>query len=201
MTSNQSRSLVFNSSVNNDRTITQQAIPSICSGGNGVGGNAQLTKDVLNKLKYIETNYTSHLANESYSDISNSYLTYSNLFSMISKIQLQTKDPTLAILLQITADGLTGSMNALGLSKNIIEANVKNILLQNQINAFESTFNQKNVITNTSGEYQITKTFTLAPIYSYYIILYGVPSADEGFDPNKIATLEPILINLGITPY
>jgi hypothetical protein len=196
MASNQSRSLVFNASTNSDRTITQQAIPSICP-----PVNIQLTEDVLNALNIIETNYTSHLANESYSDISNSYLTYSNLFSIISNLQLQTKDPTLAILLQITTDGLTGSMNALGLSTNVIEANVKNILLQNQINAFESTFNQKNVISNTSGEYQITKTFSLAPIYSYYILLYGIPLANQGFDPNRIATLEPILINLGITPY
>jgi hypothetical protein len=199
MASNQSRSLVYNASTNGDRTITQQAIPSICPPRSS--GIAQLSQETLNALNIIETNYTSHLANKSYSDISNSYITYSNLFSMISKLQLTTTDPTLSVLLQITTDGLTGAMNTIGLSTSIIEANVKNILLQNQINAFESTYNQKNVISNTSGEYQITKTFNLAPIYSYYILLYGIPFANQGFDPNKIATLEPILINLGITPY
>jgi len=199
MASNQTRSLVFNASTNGDRTITQQATPKLCPPTNN--GNVNIPDNILDVLNVIERDYTSHLANQSYSDISNNYLTYSNLFAVISNLQLTTTNPTLAVLLQITTDGLTGSMNALGLSISNIEANVKNILLQNQINAFESTYNQKNVIANTTGEYQITKTFQLAPIYSYYILLYGIPMANQGFNPSKIALLEPILTNMGITPY
>jgi len=200
MSSNQSRSLVYNTSVSGDRTITQQVIPPVCKAQQNT--NVKLPQEVIAALYTIEHNYTSHLANQSYSDICNNYLTYSNLYSMVSNIEITTTgDPNLTLLLKITTEGLMGAMNALGLSVNILEANVKNILLQNQINAFESKFNQKNVVSNTTGEYQIVKTFTLAPIYSYYILLYGVPSATDGFDPNKISTLEPILAGLGISPY
>jgi hypothetical protein len=47
----------------------------------------------------------------------------------------------------------------------------------------------------------ITKTFTLAPIFNYYIIIFGMPAYGVGFDPVKVYFLEQILKNMGVNPY
>jgi len=110
-------------------------------------------------------------------------------------------DSSISILLKITQEGLKGAMNALGLSNQVLEANVARIALQNQVNKLESGLNQLNIYSNTSGQYQITKTFVLIPLYSYYILLYGLPAQGVGFDPLKVTQLLGILEANGIDPY
>jgi hypothetical protein len=54
---------------------------------------------------------------------------------------------------------------------------------------------------NTSGEITITKTFKLAPLYSYYIYLYGMPAYGVGFDAAKLSLLVTIMNKYGVNPY
>jgi len=176
---------------------------------NNYGGSKSMTNSmrttfsssVISALHSIESNYTAKLANKSYSSIPADYVEYSKLYSQIANLQLSVMDSSISILLKITQEGLKGAMNALGLSNQVLEANVARIALQNQVNKLESGLNQLNIYSNTSGQYQITKTFVLIPLYSYYILLYGLPAQGVGFDPLKVTQLLGILEANGIDPY
>ena len=159
------------------------------------------TRELLASLHGIEEKYTANLANKSYSSIPTDYVEYSKLYTQITKLQLSVFDSSIAILLKITKEGLMGAMNSIGLSNQVLEANVARIALQNQVNKLESGLNQLNIYSNTSGQYQITKTFTLIPLYSYYILLYGLPQQGVGFDPLKVTQLLSVLKANNIDPY
>ena len=47
----------------------------------------------------------------------------------------------------------------------------------------------------------LTQTLKLANVFNYYIMIYGMPSMGEGFDPVKVAYLVDILSSNGIDPY
>jgi hypothetical protein len=157
--------------------------------------------DIVNSLKKIEKSYTSNLANGTYLNIPSDYVEFSKLFAKIAKLQIGVLDSNISLLLNITKDGLRGAMNALGLNNDNLSLNIKNIVLQNQVNSFESKHNQLNIYSNTSGQYQITKTFTFIPLYSYYILLYGLPQRGIGFDPLRVNQLLNILVANNIDPY
>jgi hypothetical protein len=41
----------------------------------------------------------------------------------------------------------------------------------------------------------------LAPLYSYYIYLYGMPAYGVGFDATKLSLLATIMTKYGLNPY
>jgi hypothetical protein len=45
------------------------------------------------------------------------------------------------------------------------------------------------------------QTFQLAPLFRYYIRLYGVPEPGVGFDATKLALILTAMENSGIDPY
>jgi hypothetical protein len=61
--------------------------------------------------------------------------------------------------------------------------------------------NEVSALGDTSGQIAISKTFKLAPLYSYYIYLYGMPVYGVGFDATKLSLLSTILNKYGINPY
>lgn len=172
---------------------------------NSIIGNVKIPNffpnDIVENFKIIEEKYTSNLANESYSDIPSDYIEFSKLYSKVNDIQLGVSDSSISVLLQITKEGLKGAMNALGISNQIVELNIKNVILQNQVTQLESGVNKKNVYPSAHGHFHIQKTFTLIPIYSYYIVLFGLPEPGVGFDPLKITQLLNILQSNNIDPY
>jgi hypothetical protein len=168
---------------------------------NSFSVKSNFSQDIINSLKKIEQQYTSNLANGSYTKIPGDYVEFSKLYSQIANIQLGVLDSSISILLKITQEGLKGAMNALGLSSRVVESNVKNIVLQNQVNQLEAGFNQLDIYSNTNGQIQITQTFMLAPLYSYYVLLYGVPCPGEGFDPLLISQLASVLEENNIPLY
>ena len=178
------------------------------AGGSYVGSKSIMnpvksifTREILASLSGIEKNYTANLASKSYSSIPADYVEYSKLYTQITNLQLSVLDSSVSLLLKITKEGLMGAMNSIGLSNQVLEANVARIALQNQVNKLESGLNQLNIYSNTSGQYQITKTFTLIPLYSYYILLYGLPQQGVGFDPLKVTQLLSVLQANNIDPY
>ena len=103
--------------------------------------------------------------------------------------------------MKITREGLSGAMNALKMNKDIIEYNIQNILLNNKLKDILTNKNDKSVIDNTNNNITLQKTFTLAPIYSYYISIFGLPEKDQGFHPQKIQILLSLLDKYKINPY
>jgi hypothetical protein len=105
------------------------------------------------------------------------------------------------LLFQTTIEGLSGAMNAYGLSVDKTELKLKITLLEKTISDMESNVNVVNAVTASNGQYSLKKSFTLAPLFSYYIMLYGLPEAGVGFDQNKLSILLSILENQCINPY
>ena len=159
------------------------------------------TIENLATLNKIHQFYTKPLGNQNYSDIPDNYLEYSELYSQISKLQLQTTNKNIKLLLKITCEGLTGAIHTLGLDKSIIDLNLQNILLQNKLQDILTNKNTNFSLDTSNKKYNLQKTFTLAPIYSYYITIFGLPENGQGFDPIKIQSLLAILQKYNINPY
>jgi hypothetical protein len=47
----------------------------------------------------------------------------------------------------------------------------------------------------------MVQTFELAPLFTYYIKMYGIPAPGVGFDPVKLNIVLTALENMGIDPY
>jgi len=107
----------------------------------------------------------------------------------------------LDILFQITADALTGAINSYGLNTLNIELTVQQTYLQHTIEEFLSGRNILSAYSDADGTISMTKTLVLAPIFVYYIKIYGAPQPGEGFDPNKLVLVYNSLVNSGIDPY
>ena len=159
------------------------------------------TSENLDALNKIHQFYTKPLGNQNYSDIPDNYLEYSELYSTISNLQLQTSNKNIKLLLKITCEGLTGAIHSFGLDKSMIDLNIQNILLNNKLQSVLMNKNDQFALDNANKKYTLQKTFTLAPIYSYYITIFGLPEKGEGFDPIRIQSLLSILQKYNIHPY
>jgi len=137
----------------------------------------------IEHLNELQNKYTNHLASKSYSLIQNDLLEYSDLYTNISKIELNSTQKNMKLLLKISLHGLTGAINAFHLNKKNIELNLENMILKSKVKTMLSNKNNRSV-TEMESNMSIVKKFTLAPLYSYYIVLFGVP--DNGFEPDKI---------------
>jgi hypothetical protein len=79
--------------------------------------------------------------------------------------------------------------------------NIQNILLNNKLQDIIANKNDQCAMDNTNKKITLQKTFTLAPIYSYYISIFGLPEKGEGFHPQKISMLLSLLDKYKINPY
>jgi hypothetical protein len=143
----------------------------------------QFSIEYLNKL---QNNYTNHLACKSYMQIENDLLEYSDLYTNISKIELNNKNQNMKLLLKISLQGLTGAINSFHLNKKNIELNLENLMLKNKMETIITNKNNRSV-SKMESNMSIVKKFTLAPLYSYYIVLFGIP--DNGFEQDKLSQI------------
>ena len=145
--------------------------------------------------------YTTFLANRQYqsipTDLNQSLLLYDNIYQQRS---LAT-NTNLLILLQITMDGIQGTMNAYTLYTQNISLTLNNIILEKRIDEIISGKNEVKAVSDTCGQFTVTKTFILAPLFSYYIMMYGLPAFGVGFDSEKMAIILKVLVANGIDPY
>jgi hypothetical protein len=162
-----------------------------------------ITETELLSLTEIQSNYTAHLKNKTYSDISDNYIRYVRLRDIASDAveKYRTINSTLALMFQITVDGITGAINSTGLNNTNTELRVQNIYLQNVLEEMLSEVNVKKTFDETSGTLSMKKTFQLAPLFRYYIRMYGVPAPGVGFDPVKLSLVLAVMENNGIDPY
>jgi len=152
-------------------------------------------------INRVETEYTTFLANRQYqsipTDLNQSLILYDDIYQQKAK----ATNTNLLILLQITMDGLQGTMNAYTLYTQNISLSLNNILLEKKIQDILSGKNEVKAMADTCGQFTASKTFVLAPLFSYYIMMYGLPAFGVGFNPEKLAIILKVLTANGIDPY
>ena len=153
-------------------------------------------------LKIIESIYGANMASKNYEAIPNNYDHYAQLQEGLHELQAQTTDPDITLLLQIAEHTLTGAINSYTLYGENILLRVDKTTLENNVSEL---LNEVNVETVNDGEttsnLSLTRSFRLAAVYNYYIMIYGMPASGAGFDPVKIAFLVDILTEKGVNPY
>ncbi len=169
--------------------------------GSGMGSNFIITDEVLNALKEIEHFYTLPMSTDNYSSIPTDYNRYLRLFGILDSTIPKIINGELRLLLLIAQEGLTGAVKSYGLNYNNVELSLQNSVLRQTIDDILSNKNVVPAISSTRGQFSATKTFTLAPLFSYYILLYGMPAYGEGFDESKLAVLLSVLEKNCINPY
>jgi hypothetical protein len=183
------------------------AVSTRASGGGGgfISGANDLTliTDMnLVSFKQIEQLYSSKMANKQYEQIPKDYNLYVELYVMIDQVKRKIKNNKLLTLVQIVEDALVGAINSYALYGYNISLNLDKVALKKTIDDILAGKNEKVVeMAQASGQLNITKSFKLAPVFNYYIIIYGMPAYGVGFDPIKINFLVDILKSKGINPY
>jgi hypothetical protein len=119
---------------------------------------------------------------------------------MMTSIAKQ-RNTNLRLLFQIAKDGLLGSLNSKTLNELNVDLNFQTLMLNKKVDDILSGKNEVVALGDVQGEFTISKTFKLAPIYSYYIYLYGMPAYGVGFDAAKLSLLVSIMNKYGINPY
>jgi len=161
----------------------------------------QFSETVVNSINTIDTEYTSRMANRQYADIPTDLNQSLVLHDEVTKQYDVATNDNLKTLLQITLDGLNGAINGYALYTQHLSMSIKNSILEKRIEEILSGKNEKDVIADTCGGFGITKAFTLAPLFSYYIAAFGLPAFGVGFDQDKLSLIMQILVADGIDPY
>jgi hypothetical protein len=178
------------------------AVNVTSSGGGGGGTTFKLSPAELRTFRTIEQDYTLPTANKTYETIPTDFVQYLRLYQLVVRVFNANKSNAgLNVLLQITLDALTGALNSYGLNTTNVELEVQNVFLQGTIEEMLSNQNVQTAYSNNSGTLDMSKTLVLAPLFVYYIQLYGIPEPGTGFDPNKLAIVLNALENSGIDPY
>jgi hypothetical protein len=159
-----------------------------------------LSANTVIALKQINTDYVARLATRQFASITTSLNEALILYDQIYQLQQTRKSEIVITLLQLTMNGLQGAMNVYVLYTRNIELQMSNTILEKKIETILSGKNDITAMTNGSGQIDIVKTFKLAPLYSYYIMMYGMPAFGVGFDLEKLSIIQKVLIENGIDP-
>jgi hypothetical protein len=185
---------------------TKSMINPIRLGGSGdgseSGGGSSITTFELPSLLMIQQLYTVNLADKTYYNIPVDLPQYLKLRSVAyNAIEKYKDNAALSVLFKITVDGITGAINAYGLNTSNTETQVQNLYLQSVLQEILNGVNVRKAFDETSGTLEMKQTFQLAPLFRYYISLYGVPEPGVGFDPVKLSLVLTAMENSGIDPY
>ena len=161
----------------------------------------QFGTELTNTLKRIESSYVNIMAKRKYLDIPTSVPAFLALNDVMLTAISEQKNTNLRLLFQIARDGMDGALNSRGLFVDNTDLEVSVMMLNKKNDDILSGKNEVKAIGSTTGKISITKTFKLAPLYSYYIYLYGMPAYGVGFDATKLSFLATILTKYGINPY
>jgi hypothetical protein len=154
----------------------------------------------IQTFRNIEEKYTSLLAEKNYDKMAPDIIEYSNLYDKISNMVLYTKDKQMKLLFKITQQGLAGAIHAFHLNAANVDLQLKTTTLQTRVNTILSDKNLSAAVMDSNNEtISLVKTVTLAPLYSYYILLFGAPN--DGFDPVKIQQILHVLQQYNIDPF
>jgi hypothetical protein len=168
----------------------------------GAGDLSLLDTTNFNYLVSLDNFYAINAASGYYSGIPTGYQIYVNLYTALNNIQVKTTDYRMTMLMKLILELLSAGYNSGQLSGSNVLLTVDKANLQKQIQDILANKNVKNIDTvGGAGQMSVTRNFTLAPVYNYYIIVYGIPQNGVGFDPVKVSYLANILTTNNINPY
>jgi|APCry1669189534_1035231.scaffolds.fasta_scaffold33329_2 hypothetical protein len=159
-------------------------------GNVGTAAQTSMTTLQLNALQTVHDSYANMLASKSFEKIPTNYNQYLDLLNQLKSIKIN--DSNLQLLIQIAENSLVSSMNVGALYSNYAYNEIKVALLNKRIKEILSDKNNKETISSVTGQFSATQVFKLAPIYSYYVYLYGMPEFGVGFDPSKLAFIRSL---------
>lgn len=204
--SSYSKSLFTNNTVfSNERSLFNPISFVIAVQTIGTGTSQELdslTKYYMDIIKIIQTDYSSKIANKTYESIPTDFTQYTNLVKEVQEMRSQTTNASVLLLLQIAEDTLRGAFNSLSLYGDNLLLQLDKADLQKQITDILSDKNVATIQSSMStNSMTLTQSFQLAPVFNYYIRIYGAPLQGEGFDPVKIAFIIYTLEENGVDPY
>jgi hypothetical protein len=161
----------------------------------------QFGADLTGALNIIQNQYVSKMALKKYLEIPELMSQYLSLNETMTASIAKQRNTNLRLLFNIANDGLLGSLNSKTLNANNVDLNFQVLMLNKKVDDILSGKNEVVALGDVQGEISITKTFKLAPLYSYYIYLYGMPAYGVGFDAAKLSLLVAIMNKYGINPY
>ena len=167
-------------------------------------GDLQIIEDgYYGLLERIETEYGVHASSQNYENISRNQSVYVDLYDQMTALQALVTEQTLSLLLTLAKETLITSFHSVNLHSDNLSLLIQKSQLQQQVVQVIAETNKEFVEAAECDDSQlsITRTFTLAPVYSYYISVYGMPVNGAGFNPLKVSFLAEILTTLGIPPY
>ena len=159
----------------------------------------QFSAPIMFALNAIESDYVDKMAKRKYLEIPDSVLDYLSLNDTMLAYIAKQKNTNLRLLFQIATDGMAGALHSKTLSSDNTDLNFQVLLLNTKVEDILSGKNEVKALGENSGEFVITKTFKLSPLYSYYIYLYGMPAYGVGFDATKLYLLRTIMTKYGIS--
>ena len=146
--------------------------------------------------------YGANMASKNYEDIPNNYDQYIQLYESLQTLQAQTTNNDLSLLLKIAEETLVGAVNSYTIYGENVLLRVDKTTLENRVSELLNKVNVENVNDGeTDSNLGVVRSFRLAPVYNYYIMIYGMPASGVGFDPVKLSFLVDILTEKGIDPY
>ena len=159
----------------------------------------QFSGPIIQALNIIESNYVEKMARRKYLEIPDSMFDYISLNDTMLAAIAKQKNTNLRLLFQIATDGMAGALHSKTLSSDNTDLDFQVLMLNTKVDDILSGKNEVKALGENSGEFVITKTFKLSPLYSYYIYLYGMPAYGVGFDVTKLSLLRTIMTKYGIS--
>tara|TARA_B100000927_G_scaffold287362_1_gene280137 strand:+ start:599 stop:1207 length:609 start_codon:yes stop_codon:yes gene_type:complete len=164
--------------------------------------NTVTSKSNMQIIDFIEQNYGQQSASKNYHSISTNIFIYDALFNNIQNIINNITTPELITIVTAIKELLTASFNSVSLHRDNIVQNITISTLNKQIQDMLNNKNRELLLKqNTSGNISITQSFSLAPVYNYYIAIYGMPLQGQGFNPLKVSYIADVLTDMNIDPY
>lgn len=161
----------------------------------------QFGTELINTLNRIETYYVGKMAKRKPLEIPDSFPSFLALNDTMLNAISKQKNTNLRLLFQIARDGMDGALQCRAHTIENSDLNIQVMMLNKKNEDILSGKNEVKAVGETAGQFTITKTFKLAPIYSYYIHLYGMPAYGVGFDPTKLSLLSTIMKKYGVNPF
>ena len=160
--------------------------------------------DDLNKnyLTTLENLYGQKAANRAFEEVPPGSKLRENLYVAISNIIDKATDYRMILIMTLVRELLDAAYNGRNVNNSNVLLTLDKANLQKQIKDVLSNKNVKNIDTcGARGQLSVTKSFKLAPVYNYYITVYGMPEQRAGFDPIKVKYLVDLLTANNIDPY
>ncbi len=161
----------------------------------------QFGTELINAFNRVQTSYVGKMALRKYLEIPDSMPAFLALNDTLLNAISKQKNTSLRLLFQIARDGMDGALHCRGHTIENADLNIQVMMLNKKNEDILSGKNEVKAVGSTSGQFSFTKTFKLAPIYSYYIYLYGMPAYGVGFDATKLSLLATIMRKYGVNPF